>query len=265
MTEAQGNGGLSRRTVVKAAAWSIPVMAIGSNAPAFALSPIFTLTGLGCKLPGNSNDLYKGYAFGVTLNNPTQQEIKVTITSLTLNTTNLGDVLFVQTSKTNASTCATIGLNTFTLQPGQTLTDVVALTENAANSANGTLTVSYTVDPASAGGGNVSASVNAAPPINGGSCRDFTQQQKQCLRTVQGAPTITSIAPTSGPVGTLVQLTGTNFLGTTEVTFAGVSVPFVVNAQGTNISFTVPNGASLGSNAVVVFAAGTAQTTFTVT
>ena len=57
--------GPSRRTLVKGAAWSVPVVAVSSAAPAAAASQYvrFNNLGLACKLPGNScNPPYsKGY------------------------------------------------------------------------------------------------------------------------------------------------------------------------------------------------------------
>ncbi|QUW01564.1 IPT/TIG domain-containing protein [Chloracidobacterium sp. MS 40/45] len=58
-------------------------------------------------------------------------------------------------------------------------------------------------------------------------------------------PTISSFSPTSGPVGTSVTLTGTNFTGTTDVRFNGVAATFTVNSS-TQITATVPAGATTG-------------------
>ncbi|MCB2378536.1 YDG domain-containing protein [Hymenobacter sp. BT635] len=59
-------------------------------------------------------------------------------------------------------------------------------------------------------------------------------------------PTITSLAPPSGPVGTSVIITGTNFTGTSAVTFNGTAAPgFVVNSA-TQITVSVPPGATTG-------------------
>src|SRR5205823_5050288 len=46
--------------------------------------------------------------------------------------------------------------------------------------------------------------------------------------TVVKPPTITSFTPTSGPLGTIVTISGTNFTGATAVTFNGVSSSFTV-------------------------------------
>jgi hypothetical protein len=79
------------------------------------------------------------------------------------------------------------------------------------------------------------------------------------------APTITSFSPTSGPVGSSVTITGTNFTGATSVKFNGVTATFIVNSA-TKITATVPTGATTGPISVTT-AGGTATSTsnFTVT
>lgn len=63
-------------------------------------------------------------------------------------------------------------------------------------------------------------------------------------------PVITGIAPSSGPVGTPVTITGSGFVGTTVVKFGGVkATSFTVNS-GTTITATVPNGAKTGKVSV---------------
>ena len=70
------------------------------------------------------------------------------------------------------------------------------------------------------------------------------------------APAIYSFSPTSGLPGTNVILTGTNFLGTSAVTFNGTNAAFT-NLDNGHIKATVPNGAQTGP--ITVFApAGTA-------
>jgi IPT/TIG domain len=66
------------------------------------------------------------------------------------------------------------------------------------------------------------------------------------------APTITSFNPTSGPVGTSVQINGTGFQDGTDVsmvTFNGVAAVFTLNSD-VLITATVPSGASDGNIAV---------------
>jgi hypothetical protein len=175
--------GISRRTVTKAMAWAVPVIAVAAPVPAYAASQImFDLNGLGCKLPGNSNSIFKGYAFALTIDNDSTVTVVVEILSITLNGEDLGDTGLVDLT----TTPATFDDNPFTLSPGESFPDAALLTQNAANSANGTLTITYTIN-----GGTpivVSATVNAAPPINGASCTAFTPAEKVKLSQVTGLP-----------------------------------------------------------------------------
>ncbi|MFC6225818.1 LamG-like jellyroll fold domain-containing protein [Hymenobacter artigasi] len=73
------------------------------------------------------------------------------------------------------------------------------------------------------------------------------------------APAITSFAPTSGPVGTTLGLTGTNLMGATAITFTGTSGNVVTTgytvASTTSITgIVVPSGAQTGT--LTVTAAG---------
>ena len=80
------------------------------------------------------------------------------------------------------------------------------------------------------------------------------------------APTIGTLAPSSGPVGSPVLLTGTNLIGTRTLTLNGLAVPgFVVNSP-TELLFTVPAGATTGPLAVTTPAGtATSATPFVVT
>ena len=62
-------------------------------------------------------------------------------------------------------------------------------------------------------------------------------------------PFVDSFTPLSGPVGSPVTITGSNFTGITSVRFNGVTATFTVNSP-TQITATVPAGASTGPIAV---------------
>src|SRR5205814_4684604 len=72
----------------------------------------------------------------------------------------------------------------------------------------------------------------------------------------RSAPTITTFAPESGPVGSSVTIGGTNFMGATAVTFNGSAASFTVTSN-TAIQTTVPAGATTGPLSVTT-PAGTA-------
>ncbi|WP_377130585.1 IPT/TIG domain-containing protein [Rufibacter roseus] len=79
------------------------------------------------------------------------------------------------------------------------------------------------------------------------------------------APTITSLTPDAGPVGTEVTVAGTNFANTQSVTFNGVAaIDFTVAPDGNSLVVIVPAGATPGPLAVTT-PGGTAQANFTVT
>src|SRR5262249_15227706 len=83
--------------------------------------------------------------------------------------------------------------------------------------------------------------------------------------TVIPAPSISSISPTSGIVGTAVTITGTNFgssQGSGTVSFNG-AVATVTSWSATSIQATVPSTASTGN--VIVFASGVNSNGKTVT
>ena len=73
-------------------------------------------------------------------------------------------------------------------------------------------------------------------------------------------------APTFGPAGTVVTITGTNFTGATAVSFNGVAATFTEGPPGT-ITTTVPAGATTGPITVTTPGGGPLVTTtrFTVT
>ncbi|WP_460502006.1 FG-GAP-like repeat-containing protein, partial [Hymenobacter agri] len=83
--------------------------------------------------------------------------------------------------------------------------------------------------------------------------------------TLFNTPTLTSLSPTSGPAGTSVILTGTNFTGATAVSFNGTAATaFTVNSA-TQITATVPTGATTGLVTVTTPVSTSNGVTFTVT
>ena len=87
------------------------------------------------------------------------------------------------------------------------------------------------------------------------------------LFTVLPTPNITSLAPTSGPVGTLVAITGTNFgstPGTSTLKFNGTNAT-PTSWSANQILALVPTGATTGPVVVTVNGVASNGVTFTVT
>jgi photosystem II stability/assembly factor-like uncharacterized protein len=63
-------------------------------------------------------------------------------------------------------------------------------------------------------------------------------------------PTITGFLPTSGPVGTVVTLSGSGFTGATAVAFNGAAAAAFTVVSDAQITATVPHGAATGAIAV---------------
>jgi IPT/TIG domain-containing protein len=77
------------------------------------------------------------------------------------------------------------------------------------------------------------------------------------------APSISSLSPTSGPVGTSVTISGANLSGATAVTLAGRAAQFTV-VSASQVRATVPSGASNGSFAVTTPGGTATSGSFTV-
>src|SRR5262249_27135380 len=84
--------------------------------------------------------------------------------------------------------------------------------------------------------------------------------------TVTVPPTITTLSPTNGPVGTSITITGTNFgatQGTSTVTFNGTSAT-PTSWSATRIVAPVPTGATTGNVVVTVGGPASNGMSFTV-
>lgn len=79
----------------------------------------------------------------------------------------------------------------------------------------------------------------------------------QLLVTI-GAPTVTSVTPSSGPTtgGNSVTIAGTGFTGATSVTFAGVAATSFSVVNTTTITATVPAGTAGTASVIVTTPAG---------
>ena len=102
-------------------------------------------------------------------------------------------------------------------------------------------------------GANCSITVTFKPTVAGLRTATLSITDGAGTQTVAisgtGEQNFTSFSPSSGPVGTVVTLTGSAFTGTTKVTFNAKSASFTVNSD-TQISATVPTGATTGKIAI---------------
>jgi Putative Ig domain/IPT/TIG domain len=86
--------------------------------------------------------------------------------------------------------------------------------------------------------------------------------------TIVLPPSITSLSQTSGPAGTSITITGTNFgatQGTSTVTFNGIAAAAASAWSATSITLSVPAGATTGNVVVTVFGTASNGSAFTVT
>src|SRR5207248_1023624 len=116
------------------------------------------------------------------------------------------------------------------------------------------VSASFTVSSATAITATVPAGVSSGPISV--TTSDGTASSAASF-TVINPPTISSFTPSSGPVGTSVTISGTNFNGATAVLFNSVSASFTVSSA-TAITATVPAGATSGPISVTT-SGGTAS------
>ena len=127
---------------------------------------------------------------------------------------------------------------------------------SASYAVNSSLTITATV-PGGAASGKIS--VTGADSVTVSSSANFTV-------TSNVAATISSFNPTSGPVGTSVAITGTNLCGASAVTFDATAAPGFTVDSNTQITATVPSGATTGKIGVTTpVNTATSATDFTVT
>jgi IPT/TIG domain len=118
----------------------------------------------------------------------------------------------------------------------------------------------------------VNVAANAASPqvfsvlASGGGSATIGGQDSTTI--TNAGLSITSLNPTSGPVGASITITGTNFgatKGTSTVTFNGTTATTITSWSATSITATVPTGATTGNVTVVVNGAVSNGVTFTIT
>lgn len=133
---------------------------------------------------------------------------------------------------------------------GRNFTNATAVLFNGVNPASFTV-VGNTQINATVPSGWVSGQITVVTP--GGSV--------QSDQYFYGAPVINAVTPPAGVVGVDVTIWGTNFFYTTNLTFNGVKAP--INTQtATNITTTVPFGATTGPIRVQTYGGNVSSGTF---
>lgn len=189
--------GISRRTIVKGAAWAVPAIAIAAPVPAFAGASQGTieLTGGACKLPGNSSFPYNtnGAVYLMRVTNTTNSSSTITITEVERSGSINTNVVFSVVRLTGAGTCCTQLGNTFTVNANSS--DLFALvTGGWDNSSNGMLTVHYNIGaeaqtPATTQPGSLEPVTPGGANCNtGGACSITSVAIKQCILKAVNVP-----------------------------------------------------------------------------
>ena len=171
----------SRRSVVKGAAWAVPAVVVAGAAPTVAASVVpLDFTGNACKLPGNSQSIFKGYVFELTATNPVGDDTGqvFVIESVSVNTT--GDTQFaVRTTGTECtcSTCPGSTLHAFCVPDGGDLRVLIYTTEDiTGTSINAEMTVVYSIYECgctpipSQQHVSIRSGVHSTPPAQGNKC-----------------------------------------------------------------------------------------------
>jgi hypothetical protein len=259
-------------TALPASASAIPIVSAVSPTSGVRGTPV-TITGTGFNNSGSDN------VTGVTINGAAASFVFVNTTTLTATvpcaaTTGLGNVLVTNATGTSMNngtsddfTVTASGAPTVTsFSPnagtaGVTSVSIIGTNFCGATSVrfNATTQSILTINsptqitatvPAGATTGKVSVTTLAG---TGTSVADFTV----------GPPLITSFSPTIGLAGTTVVINGSNFLNASSVKFNGLAATYTVNSS-TQITTTVPTGATTGPISVTNALATATGGTFTV-
>lgn len=158
--------GVSRRTVVAGAAWTVPAIVVASAAPAMAATPVVTIgTGIACKHPGAGDE--KHYHFNLIVTNNGGITSTVTITNIILIPTSGQTVTFPALASfdvaAHGKACKAVDSNI------------------TANSSQGTLQVSYDYTTESGTQSFVAAiNVGSLPPCQQQGVPDYPHSGYTC-------------------------------------------------------------------------------------
>jgi hypothetical protein len=168
---------VSRRTVARGAAWAVPVVAVGAAAPAMAASTEFlTFTGNACKLPGNSDSVYKGYVFELLANNPYTHDVALVIESVKVGGVTETIYKVEASSGCSCTPCTGSAAHQICVPASAANLKVLILTGTSptGHSSNTSMDIAYTVHDcttcAELQKGTASSGVRSTPPTRGSQC-----------------------------------------------------------------------------------------------
>jgi hypothetical protein len=172
-----GAGDISRRRLLTATAWSVPVVMVGAAAPAMAASPgFFEFAGTACKYPGNSFPQFpKSYSYGITSVNGFPFPVILAITSFKVDGIEAPNFVVIcgvrgGTPCAVPPSCAPGARARLCLPPSSSLSYALIGGEYG-NSQNGAATATYQVLRASdctvISSSSASTRPNALPPCSG--------------------------------------------------------------------------------------------------
>ncbi len=170
----------------------------------------------------------------------------------------VGEVYTIDSARPTAVLSSAAGSATSTAPIPFTVTFSEPVTGFAASSLavnNGTIAspittagnaYSFSVAPTADGPVTVSLAANAAQDAAGNGSLATAPFSVTYSSLATPAPTLTTLGPASGPVGTAVTLTGTNLSGATSVSFNGTAASSFVVSSATRITAVVAAGTTTG-------------------
>lgn len=175
------------------------------------------------------------------------------------------DATCMSGSGTDAATLATSGnvSATITVGTGNTITvtgvspnsgmtgDAVTINGTGFSSISGAPTITFGTTTATgtvASDTQITATVPASltPGVYSVTVNGVTLASAFTVESSSSGATLTLISPTSGPVGTMITLTGTNLTGATSVTVGGVAATNVTVVSATSVTANVPTSLTPG-------------------
>lgn len=186
VSEGTRRAGVSRRSVVKGAAWAVPAVAVASAAPAMAASkgPI-SFTGKACKLPGNSGDVYKGYVFELISNNEKNKnplDAVTVVTDVKIDGVSVGFGVYDKTAHASCSCgpCGSVPTHEFCSPDGLDNQRILVFTKPDATGSSKNAEMSITYQQYDCNGGTTCGPIFFQDTITSGVLSTLPVQGAQC-------------------------------------------------------------------------------------